>query len=115
MTQTWYQTIDDYSIALLQANVAAGTRGYPGLLARIGIANPIGVGMVLTANAIALGALVAFDPAGLRGGDNYRETSRDVLPLLITTEGSSGWSGGSTISSGMVKDEEGLIIWTGSS
>jgi hypothetical protein len=114
MSQTWYQTIDDYSIALLQANVAAGTKGYPGLLARIGISNPIGVGMVLTANAIALGALVAFDPAGLRGGDKYRETSRDILPL-ITTEASSGWSGGSTISSGMVKDEEGLIIWTGSS
>lgn len=110
MSQEWYRTIDDYGIALFKANLAMGTKGYPGLLARIGISNPIGFAMVAGANALALGALVALDPAGLRGGSGNGSSSIEVMPPL-EMQASQAWHGGIGASSGMVKDEEGLIIW----
>ena len=104
MSQEWYRTIDDYGIALFKANLAMG------LLARIGISNPIGFAMVAGANALALGALVALDPAGLRGGSGNGSSSIEVMPPL-EMQASQAWHGGIGASSGMVKDEEGLIIW----
>ena len=116
MPQEWYDTVDEYALALWKTNVAFGTRGWPGLLARVGISSPIGAGIVLGANTIALAALVARDPSGLRakGGQpgivsevaSNPELQAELMTIARQVKDFIGEKPGQQA---LVKDDEGLI------
>ena len=119
MAQRWYQTIDDYALALGKANLMgpASTVSLRQYAVRAGLSNPWSGVALVGANVLALAALVALDPAGLRDSTGSNSASSGAsssieIGAALELQGTHGWSGGSTISSGMVKDEEGLIIWT---
>jgi len=101
--------VDDYAGYLLEANLKAGTKGLPGLLGRIGLSQPAGVAMLAAANAIALTALVVFDPADLRSretrsGRPASQRLQDPEVQEFVAELRAGIN-----QEGMVKNAEGFI------
>tara|TARA_Y100001951_G_C11291963_1_gene272783 strand:- start:231 stop:599 length:369 start_codon:yes stop_codon:yes gene_type:complete len=86
MTQPWYSTVDDYSIALWNANVKLGTKGIPGLLGRVGISHPVSIGILAASNAIALGALVITDPANLRDQSAVPFRGQEMKSIIVSDE-----------------------------
>lgn len=116
MPQEWYDTVDEYALALWKTNVQFGTRGWPGLLARVGIASPIGTAMVLGANTIALAALVARDPAGLRSKGGQPGIVSEIASnpelqsqLMDMAQQVKEFIGEKPGQQALVKDDEGLI------
>lgn len=101
--------VDDYAGYLLEANIQAGTKGFPGLLGRIGLSQPAGVAILAAANVIALTALVIFDPADLRSresrsGRPASQRLQDPEVQELVAELRDGIN-----QQGMVKNAEGLI------
>ena len=117
MTQAWYETIDDYAIALWDTNRQASTWAVRQWLIKAGISNPVSAGVLVGANALALAALVALDPAELRtkgtsGRSAVREIKKNPEEIEMTMEMLQEMIG--LISDGsaqqaLVKDDEGII------
>ena len=115
MPQEWYQTIDDYAIYLLRANVdLAG----PGAAAKVARAAALPSGPVaavyVAANVLALGALVAFDPSGLRERGPSALGTADMITAasIIGPQLQRAYSDlnlASQGAEGIVKDERGVI------
>jgi hypothetical protein len=108
--------VDDYAYYLMQANLESSGPGVALKVARTtGIASPLIAGAYLAANVLTLGALVVFDPADLRERDRkakdrstwmQRSTQADAVDLFNQVKEIYQYSGPS---SGMVKDERGVI------
>jgi hypothetical protein len=108
--------VDDYAYYLMQANLESSGPGVALKVARAtGIASPLIAGAYLAANVLALGALVVLDPADLRERERKakdrstwmdRSTQADAVELFNQVKEIYQYSGPS---SGMVKDERGVI------
>lgn len=109
MTQEWYQTIDDYGLYLLKANVDLAGPGIAAKIARAGgLASGPVAGVYLAANVLALGALVAFDPSGMR--QRGPTASRVIEAATLMEKAYSEWTeSSSNKSTGMIKDQRGVI------
>ena len=116
MPQEWYDTIDEYALALWKTNTRFGTKGWPGLLARAGVSNPVTAGIILGAITIALTALVARDPAGLRSKGSQPGIVAEVksnpqlqAELMDVAQQVIDFIGNQPGQEALVKDDEGQI------
>lgn len=116
--QPWYRTIDDYAIALWDANTKGSTIAIRQWLVRAGLSNPYSGAVLVGANALALAALVAFDPADLRSKSPSGRSAMQVLgndPVLRgeleqgLTNLKEAYVTAMTTQQGLVKDDEGQI------
>lgn len=118
MPQKWYETIDDYVIALTRANFygPASTLSLRQYAVRAGLSNPYTGMMLVSANLIALTALVALDPAGLRSKGkrpglieeikNKPQLQAEIMDVAQHVKEFIGWK---PTQQALVKDDEGFI------